>query len=156
MGKRSIIGMGPIWVHRGYRVHYGCAFYHDRICNPLNWVSANRTIDKVISDPRTNGLFLSYGFEDAGKNHSLATLTDSISHFWIPRNPCGCWPPAPWTPCSPTRQPPAGTRRRSRNSRFHPWCPARRRSYCTWARRTRGNFLYRPTLKATSKGKHFH
>ncbi len=28
MGKGSVIGMGSIWVHRGYRVHYGHVFYH--------------------------------------------------------------------------------------------------------------------------------
>ena len=60
MGKGSIIGMGTIWAHRGYRVHYGYVFYHGRMCNPLNLVSANRTIDKVHSNPRTNGLFLTY------------------------------------------------------------------------------------------------
>ena len=39
MGKGSTIEMGSIWVHRGYRVHNGYVFYHERICNPLNLVS---------------------------------------------------------------------------------------------------------------------
>ena len=68
MGKGSIIGMGSIWVNHGHIVHYGYVFYHGRVCNPLWLVSANRTIDKVISNPRTNGLFLSFVF-DAGNNH---------------------------------------------------------------------------------------
>ncbi len=50
MGKESIICMGSIWVQHGYRVHYGYVFY--QVCNPLDLVSANRTIDKVISKPR--------------------------------------------------------------------------------------------------------
>ena len=43
------MGNGSIWVHRGYRFHYGYVFCHGWICKPLNLVSANRTIDKVIS-----------------------------------------------------------------------------------------------------------
>ncbi len=68
MGNGSIIGLGSIWVPHGYRVHYGYVFYHGRICNPLNLVSANRTIDKVISNPRTNGIFLTYVFNTGKKN----------------------------------------------------------------------------------------
>ena len=66
MGKGSIIGMGSTWVHLGYRVHYGYVLVNGRICSPLNIVSTNQTIDKLISHPRTKGLFLTYVF-DAGK-----------------------------------------------------------------------------------------
>ena len=65
MGKGSIMGMGSKWVYHGYRVHYGYMFYHGRICNPLNLVSANQTVDKVISNPRTSDLLF-----DAGKTDS--------------------------------------------------------------------------------------
>ncbi len=69
MGKGSIISRGSIWVHRGYRVHYGDVFFHGRLCNanPIHFISANRTINKVISKPRTNGLFLT-SVVDAGKS----------------------------------------------------------------------------------------
>ncbi len=56
MGKGSIIGMRYIWVHPGYIVHYGYVFYHGQIRNPINLVSRNRKIDKVISNPRTRGV----------------------------------------------------------------------------------------------------
>ncbi len=49
MGKGPIIGITSIWVDHGHRVHYGHVFDHERVCNPLNLVSGNRTIEKVIS-----------------------------------------------------------------------------------------------------------
>ncbi len=52
MGRGSIKGMGSIWVHCGYRVHYGHVFHPGRICNPINLLGANRTIDIVIINPR--------------------------------------------------------------------------------------------------------
>ena len=69
MGKGSFIGMRSIWVQCGYRSSplWVCVLPYGQICNPLNLVNANRTIDKVISNPRTNGLFLTCVF-DAGKN----------------------------------------------------------------------------------------
>ena len=56
----SIIVIGSIWVHYGY------VFYHGRICSALNLVRPNQTIDKVTSELRPNGLFLTYVF-NAGK-----------------------------------------------------------------------------------------
>ena len=56
-----------------------CVFYHGWICNPLDLVSANQAIDKVISNPRTNGLFLTYIF-DAGKNTCLMIYVTLYVH----------------------------------------------------------------------------
>ena len=62
----STIGTGSKYVHCGYRVHYGSVFYHGQICNALNLVSADRTIDNV-----TTSAFLTYVFDKGNKRKWL-------------------------------------------------------------------------------------
>ena len=65
MGTGSIIGNG---VHMGPPVGVESTM---ALCSTMggyvNLVSSNRTIDKVIRNLRTSGLFLTYGFKSGKK-----------------------------------------------------------------------------------------